>query len=78
MAPLQRLQRELLAAAVDAARPGGWVVYVVCSPHLAETRDVVASAAGVEVHKAVQLWPHRDGTDAMFVAELRKEQRFRR
>ena len=72
VAPLQALQRELLASAIDAAKPGGYVVYVVCSPHLAETRDVVAAAAGVTVLEAAQLWPHRDGTDAMFVARLRK------
>lgn len=35
------LQRELLASALDAVRPGGVVAYVTCSPHLAETRLVV-------------------------------------
>ena len=35
------LQRALLHAALDAARPGGVVAYVTCSPHLAETRGVV-------------------------------------
>lgn len=42
VAPLATLQRELLAAAVAGLRPGGVVAYVTCSPHLAETRDVVA------------------------------------
>ena len=36
------LQRRLLRAALDAARPGGVVAYVTCSPHLAETRAVLA------------------------------------
>jgi 16S rRNA (cytosine967-C5)-methyltransferase len=36
------LQRSLLSGALDAARPGGVVAYVTCSPHLAETQDVVA------------------------------------
>lgn len=72
VAPLQALQRELLAAALDAVRPGGTVVYVVCSPHLAETRDVVSSAAGATVLGTRQLWPHADGTDAMFVAVLQR------
>ena len=36
------LQRRLLGSALDAARPGGVVAYVTCSPHLAETREVVA------------------------------------
>jgi len=39
---LIELQRELLNAAVGAARPGGVVAYVTCSPHLAETSGVVA------------------------------------
>jgi len=47
------LQRDLLSAALDAARPGGVVAYVTCSPHLAETQDVVgdllAARPGVEV-----------------------------
>src|SRR5205814_3247588 len=38
---LAALQRDLLSAAIDAARPGGVVAYVTCSPHLAETQDVV-------------------------------------
>jgi len=36
------LQKRLLASALDSARPGGVVAYVTCSPHLAETRLVVA------------------------------------
>ena len=56
---------------------------MTCSPHLAETRDVVAghdlvdardSFAGVDQLGAgptVQLWPHRQGTDAMFCALVR-------
>lgn len=39
---LTGLQRELLASALDAVRPGGVVAYVTCSPHIAETRLVVA------------------------------------
>lgn len=90
VAPLAALQQELLAAALDAVRPGGVVAYVTCSPHTAETVDVVASVTGrddVEVvpvapvlpgvpdaarGDALQLWPHRHGTDAMFVALLRR------
>jgi len=41
---LVRLQRELLAAAIGLARPGGVVLYATCSPHLAETVGVVADA----------------------------------
>jgi 16S rRNA (cytosine967-C5)-methyltransferase len=90
-ARLQPLQQALLESAVAACRPGGLVGYVTCSPHLAETRDVVrrvvaASAGRVEYIDArpmmpqlpglgpgpdVQLWPHRHGTDAMYIALLR-------
>ncbi|GAA1339463.1 RsmB/NOP family class I SAM-dependent RNA methyltransferase [Arthrobacter roseus] len=41
LADLAVLQRELLAAAMDAVRPGGVVVYATCSPHPAETITVV-------------------------------------
>ena len=41
---LAKLQRELLASAIDLTRPGGVVVYATCSPHLVETVGVVADA----------------------------------
>ena len=41
LADLGRLQRELLASAIDATAPGGVVAYATCSPHLAETQFVV-------------------------------------
>lgn len=93
---LATLQRELLASAIEAVRPGGVVAYVTCSPHLVETRfavtDVVKKRSDVELLDArplvvdragqalpdvgvgpfVQLWPHRHGTDAMFLALLRR------
>ncbi|MCW2567525.1 MAG: methyltransferase, partial [Mycobacterium sp.] len=91
VASLTKLQRELLQAALRAVRPGGVVAYVVCSPHLAETKVQVADATrrtGAELldvrevlpegmpalgaGPTVQLWPHRHGTDAMFVALLRR------
>ncbi len=88
VADLVRLQRELLSAALRLVRPGGVVGYVTCSPHLAETVDVVTDtvrSTGVGQldarpffpdvphlgdGPAVQLWPHRHGTDAMFCALL--------
>jgi 16S rRNA (cytosine967-C5)-methyltransferase len=87
---LGELQRSLLRSALAAARPGGVVAYVTCSPVPAETSDVVAAVAGeVEILDApallpevpglraaadgrfAQFWPHRHGTDAIFVALLR-------
>ena len=91
---LAGLQRELLRAAIDSARPGGVVAYVTCSPHLAETRDVVTAVAGSRTDVTIldapavlpevpalrdpkeprfaQFWPHRHGTDAIFLALLRR------
>ncbi|MGM0930986.1 MAG: RsmB/NOP family class I SAM-dependent RNA methyltransferase [Actinomycetota bacterium] len=106
VAQLGPLQRELLEAAVAAAKPGGLIAYVTCSPHPAETTAVVADLlrrhpglelldtsavldgvsvpghldagqpGGDTVGRAggttTQLWPHRHGTDAMFMALLRR------
>lgn len=75
VAPLAALQRELLAAALAAVRPGGVVAYVVCSPHVAETVDVVAASRATTLREPRQMWTHRDGTDAMFVASLTRSGR---
>jgi 16S rRNA (cytosine967-C5)-methyltransferase len=95
VAALGPLQRALLRSAVDAARPGGVIAYVTCSPHVAETRevvrDVVAARRDVTVLDApallsevpdlacpapggayAQFWPHRHGTDAIFLALLQR------
>ena len=87
------MQAELLDAAVSVLAPDGILAYVTCSPHLAETRDVIEGvmarhpelsaldtpsvlagiatrplALGATMH--AQLWPHRHGTDAMFIQLL--------
>jgi 16S rRNA (cytosine967-C5)-methyltransferase len=41
---LQTIQRALLLAAADAVRVGGVVAYATCSPHLAETTEVIEAA----------------------------------
>ncbi|MEH3068578.1 MAG: rRNA cytosine-C5-methyltransferase [Aeromicrobium erythreum] len=74
LASLVPLQRALLRRAVDLTRPGGLVGYATCSPLVDETLEVVESvgpgvAELVGVHR---WWPHRDGTDAMFLAILRR------
>ncbi|MEH3034240.1 MAG: rRNA cytosine-C5-methyltransferase [Aeromicrobium erythreum] len=68
------LQRALLRRAVELVRPGGVVGYATCSPSPAETLEVVESVGpGVATLEAVhRWWPHRDGTDAMFLAVLRR------
>mgnify|MGYP001193121613 CR=1 FL=1 len=80
-------QHELLASAIAAALPGGVIAYVTCSPHRRETVEVVEAAEGIELLDApavlpevpdaargpyLQLWPHRHGTDAMFLALMRR------
>jgi 16S rRNA (cytosine967-C5)-methyltransferase len=95
VAALGPVQRALLGAALDSAAPGGVVAYVTCSPHLAETRDVVTAVLAGRDDVAVldapellpdvpglrcpgphaefaQFWPHRHGTDAIFLALLRR------
>ena len=83
LAELTALQRALLAAALRLTRPGGVVAYVTCSPHPAETTEIVAGHDLLDARPlfpgvpalgdgpTVQLWPHRHGTDAMFCALLR-------
>ncbi|MFB0621062.1 RsmB/NOP family class I SAM-dependent RNA methyltransferase [Streptomyces sp. AGS-58] len=85
------LQRGLLRTALDSVRVGGIVGYATCSPHLAETRAVVADVLKqrpeTELVDArpllpalpalgegpdVQLWPHLHGTDAMYLALIRR------
>ncbi|MFT4216877.1 MAG: RsmB/NOP family class I SAM-dependent RNA methyltransferase [Micropruina sp.] len=81
------LQHQLLEAAINATAPGGVIAYATCSPHRRETSAIVEAAEGVEIMDAhavlpeipdaargryLQLWPHRHGTDAMFLALLRK------
>ena len=41
MMELASLQRRLLATGLSSVRSGGVLAYVTCSPHIAETIDVV-------------------------------------
>ncbi|MDO5533914.1 MAG: rRNA cytosine-C5-methylase, partial [Propionibacteriaceae bacterium] len=79
LAALLPLQRALLTTALDSTMPGGVVAYVTCSPHRDETEGVLetvlAERDDVTREATTQLWPHRDGTDAMFCALLRRAQR---
>jgi 16S rRNA (cytosine967-C5)-methyltransferase len=68
------LQQVLLDVALESVRPGGVVVYATCSPLLAETVEVVEAVLGrrgdTDEVDRFQLWPHREGTDAMFASTL--------
>ena len=95
LAELTAIQHELLDAAIQALAAGGLLAYVTCSPHLDETRAVVAAALvdhpeialldtpavlasiatrdlGLPESTHAQLWPHRHGTDAMFIQLMAK------
>jgi 16S rRNA (cytosine967-C5)-methyltransferase len=62
---LAKLQRELLASAVNLARPGGVVLYATCSPHLAETVGVVADALRRHPVTALDARPLFDPVDRL-------------
>ncbi len=84
--PLPDLQLELLRAAAARVRPGGMVVYSVCTVNSEESEDVV-DASGLEVDASLgdewpqfrhsrrpeflQTLPHVHETAAFFVARLK-------
>lgn len=72
---LVELQTALLDHALELVRPGGVVAYATCSPLLAETSEVVgrrSRTVDAVVESEHRWWPHTDGTDAMYVAVLRR------
>ena len=85
---LTQLQSELLESATHLLSPGGIIAYVTCSSHQAETKFQIRSflkqhsnftRISVQDERAdidgdLQLWPHRDGTDAMFLSLLRSQE----
>lgn len=87
LANLTKLQFELASAAVTNLKPGGIFGYATCSPHLAETTSqkiailkkfpelelipVQLPSELLNADGTMQLWPHRHGTDAMYLALFR-------
>ena len=82
--PLPGLQRRLLAAAAERVKPGGTIVYSVCTMHAEENEDIV-DAAGLTVDPLGDAWPqfrhprrpeflltlpHLHGTSGFFIARL--------
>jgi 16S rRNA (cytosine967-C5)-methyltransferase len=83
--PLPGLQRELLRAAAERVRPGGTVVYSVCTIN-ADEAEAVVDASGLDVDASLgeewpafrhpgrpellQTLPHVHGTAGFFVARL--------
>ncbi|HET7573005.1 MAG TPA: transcription antitermination factor NusB [Gaiellaceae bacterium] len=83
-APLPELQLALLRAAAERVRPGGTIVYAVCTPNPDECEGVV-DASGLRVLPLGEEWPrfvhptrpeflltlpHVHGTSGFFVARL--------
>ena len=85
LSALARLQVQIVEGVAGALRPGGTLVYSVCTFPRAET-DAACDAITRHVPQLeptpidgpdgeamrVRLWPHRHGTDAMFVAAFRR------
>jgi 16S rRNA (cytosine967-C5)-methyltransferase len=85
---LTQLQSELLESATRLLSPGGIIAYVTCSSHQVETKFQIRSFLKqhsnftrikvqderADIDGDLQLWPHRDGTDAMFLSLLRSKE----
>jgi len=82
--PLPELQRELLRVAAERVKPGGTIVYSVCTIHSEET-DAIVDGSGLEVEplgadwpqfahpsrpEFLQTLPHVHGTSGFFIARL--------
>jgi len=83
--PLPELQLELLAAAAERTKPGGTIVYSVCTLN-ADENEAVVDASGLEVVPLTAEWPQyahptrpeflltrpdRDRTSGFFIARLK-------
>jgi 16S rRNA (cytosine967-C5)-methyltransferase len=84
--PLPDLQLELLRAAAERTRPGGTIVYSVCTLN-ADENEAVVDASGLEAEPLGDEWPQyahptrpeflltrpdRDRTSGFFIARLRR------
>ena len=83
---LAALQAEILRAAAAGVRPGGTLVYSVCTLTIAETQGVLRAfladrpefkldpfphpLTGEPTDGSLQIWPQEADTDAMFVARM--------
>jgi 16S rRNA (cytosine967-C5)-methyltransferase len=82
--PLPELQTELLRVAAERVKPGGTIVYSVCTLHRDENEDIVAGS-GLTVESLGDEWPqfahterleflrtlpHVHGTSGFFIARL--------
>jgi 16S rRNA (cytosine967-C5)-methyltransferase len=76
IAELAPQQARILAAGAAATRPGGRLVYSVCTISRAESDDVIDAFLDVhprwEAETVTRLAPDTDGTDGFFIATLRR------
>ncbi|HEY8078336.1 MAG TPA: transcription antitermination factor NusB [Labilithrix sp.] len=71
LASLSRLQRTILERTRALVRPGGTLVYAVCSVLREEAEEVVASCANAnEMVESIRLHPREHGTDGYFAARF--------
>jgi len=83
--PLPELQLELIRAAAERTRPGGSIVYSVCTLN-ADENELLVDATGLDVETLGERWPeyahpkrpefllttpHRHATSGFFIARLR-------
>jgi 16S rRNA (cytosine967-C5)-methyltransferase len=85
--PLPELQRDLVRAAAERVKPGGTIVYSVCTLN-GEENEAIVDASGLEVESLDEEWPqfahsrrpeflltlpHRDRTSGFFISRLRSD-----
>jgi 16S rRNA (cytosine967-C5)-methyltransferase len=87
--PLPELQRDLVRSAVERVKPGGTILYSVCTLSPEENEQVV-DASGLEVEPLNEEWPRfahakrpeflltrpdRDRTSGFFIARMKRQRR---
>ena len=87
--PLPELQRDLLRVAAERVRPGGTILYSVCTIS-SEENEAVVDASGLEIEPLNGEWPqfahphrpeflltlpHRDRTSGFFIARMKRPHR---
>jgi 16S rRNA (cytosine967-C5)-methyltransferase len=83
--PLPELQRDLLRVAAERVKPGGSILYSVCTLN-GEENEAIADASGLAVESLAEEWPQfvhprrpqflltrpdRDRTSGFFISRLR-------
>jgi 16S rRNA (cytosine967-C5)-methyltransferase len=83
--PLPELQRDLLRVAAERVKPGGSIVYSVCTLNV-EENEAIVDASGLDTESLGDEWPqfahprrpeflltvpHRDHTSGFFISRLR-------